>query len=175
LGRLAHEQVVELIPQRGAFVAKPSAEQTLDVFEARRLIEPAIVRRLIATLSADKVEQLRAHARLEDDARRRDDKRAIVRLSGRFHALLAELAGNGAYARTMRELSTLTCLAIVLYDAPTSTSCRADEHTLIIDAIERRDAKKAERLMLEHLEHIESGMKLDSAAAEVDLAAIFGR
>lgn len=173
LARLAHEQVVELIPQRGAFVAKPSIEQARDVFEARRLIEPAIVRRLIGTLTPDKVQRLRAHLELEAQARRRDDKRAIVRLSGQFHALLAELAGNTAYARTMRELSTLTCLAIVLYDAPTSTSCRADEHSEITDAIARGDVGTAEALMVEHLQHIESSMKLDAPNDEVDLAAIF--
>ena len=42
-----------------------------------------------------------------------------IRLSGEFHALLAELAGNSALARSMRELSVLTCLIIFLYDAPT--------------------------------------------------------
>jgi DNA-binding GntR family transcriptional regulator len=173
LARLAHEQVVELIPQRGAFVAKPSIEQTRDVFEARRLVEPAVVRRLVTTLSPEKIKPLKAHLKLEEDARRRDDKRAIVRLSGQFHALLAELAGNSAYARMMRELSTLTCLAIVLYDAPTSTSCRADEHSLIVDAIARGDAKAAEALMREHLDHIESGMTLEAEAQEPDLAAIF--
>ena len=45
-----------------------------------------------------------------------------MRLSGEFHVLLAELAGNSALARSMRELSTLTCLIISLYDAPTATS-----------------------------------------------------
>ncbi len=173
LARLSHEQVVELYPQRGAFVAKPTIEQALDVFEARRLLEPAVLRRLIDTLTPERIARLRAHQELELDARRRDDRRAIVRLSGQFHALLAELAGNSAYARTMRELSTLTCLAIVLYDAPTSTSCRADEHSDIIDAIARRDAPGAERLMLEHLQHIESSMKLDGGSEEVDLEAIF--
>lgn len=173
LARLACEQVVELFPQRGAFVAKPSIEQAQDVFEARRLIEPAVTRRLVDTLTPEKLERLRAHLALEEDARRREDKRAIVRLSGQFHALLAELAGNSAYARAMRELSTVTCLAIVLYDAPTSTSCRADEHALIVQAIAGRDAAKAQALMLEHLEHIERGMKLDAVAGEADLEAIF--
>jgi DNA-binding GntR family transcriptional regulator len=62
---------------------------------------------------------------------------------------------------------------IFLYDAPTSTSCRADEHSQIIDAIAKRDVARAERLMLEHLAHIESSMRLDNATEEVDLAAIF--
>ena len=173
LARLAHEQIVELFPQRGAFVAKPTVEQAIDVFEARRLIEPAVTRRLIANLSADKVERLRQHQQIEVDARKRDDKRAIVRLSGEFHTLIADLAGNSALARSMRELSALTCLIIFLYDSPTATSCRADEHSRLIDAIAARDATGAERLMLEHLDHIEGSLKLDNASEDADLEAIF--
>ena len=175
LSRLAHERVVELFPQRGAFVAKPSIEQALDVFEARRLIEPAVTRRLVETLTPEKLERLRQHAALEHDARRREDKRAVVRLSGEFHSLAAELAGNTALARSMRELSVLTCLMIFLYDAPTAISCRADEHDQIIDAIARRDAAKAEKLMLEHLAHIESSMNLEVSIEDIDLEAVFGR
>jgi DNA-binding GntR family transcriptional regulator len=173
LARLAHEQVVDLIPQRGAFVAKPTIEQALDVFEARRLIEPAVLRRLVETLTPEKLARLREHQEREMDARRRHDSRAIVRLSGEFHSLAAELAGNAALARTMRELSVLTCLMIFLYDAPTATCCRADEHSQIIDAIAERDATRAARQMLEHLDHIQGSMKLESATEEVDLEAIF--
>jgi DNA-binding GntR family transcriptional regulator len=173
LARLAHEQIVNIVPQRGAYVAKPTIEQALDVFEARRLIEPAVLRRLVETLTPEKLARLRQHQELELDARRRDDKRAVVRLSGEFHSLAAELAGNTALARSMRELSVMTCLMIFLYDAPTSTSCRADEHSRIIEAIAHRDAPSAEQLMLEHLDHIENSMKLDATAEDVDLEAIF--
>ena len=173
LARLAHEQIVELYPQRGAFIAKPSIEQARDVFEARRLIEPAILRRLIDTMTPERVGRLRQHLELEVDARRRDDKRAVIRLSGEFHTLAAELAGNSALARSMRELCMLTCLTIFLYDAPTATSCRSDEHTLIVDAIAKRDRARAEKLMLEHLNHIEGSLNLDNTAAEADLEAIF--
>lgn len=173
LARLAHEQIVELYPQRGAFVAKPTPEQAMDVFEARRLIEPAVIRRLVATLTPDKVSRLRQHQELELDARRRDDRRAVVRLSGEFHQLLALLAGNTALARTLRELSTLTCLIIFLYNAPTAVSCRADEHSDIIDAIAKRDAHRAEKLVIEHLDHIEQSLVLDSSPVEVDLEAVF--
>lgn len=173
LARLGHAQVVALYPQRGAFVARPTIEQAADVFEARRIIEPAILGLLIESLTPDKVEHLKQlHAR-EVDARRRDDKRAVVRLSGDFHVMLAELAGNAALARSMRELASLTCLVIFLYDAPTATSCRADEHSQLIDAIARRDLARAQKLMLAHLEHIEQSLKLDTASEEVDLEALF--
>lgn len=173
LARLAHEQIVELFPQRGAFVAKPTTEQARDVFEARRLIEPAVLRRLIDTLTSDKVARLRQHQELEADARRRNDKRAVIRLSGEFHTLAAELAGNSALARSMRELCMLTCLTIFLYDAPTAQSCRHDEHEMIIDAVAKRDHARAEKLMLSHLDHIESSLQLDQNGSEADLEAIF--
>jgi DNA-binding GntR family transcriptional regulator len=173
LARLAHEQIVELIPQKGAYVARPSIQQALDVFEARRLIEPAVMRRLVETLTEEKLARLRQHQKLEVDARRREDKRAVIRLSGEFHSLAAELAGNSALARSMRELSVLTCLMIFLYDAPTATCCRADEHSRIVDAIAARDHAQAEHLMLEHLDHIQKNMKLESVEEQDDLEEIF--
>ena len=173
LARLAHEQIVELYPQRGAFVAKPTIEQARDVFEARRLIEPAVLRRLVDTLTPEKVARLRQHNELEADAHRRNDKRAVIRLSGEFHTLVAELAGNSALARSMRELCMLTCLTIFLYDAPTAQSCRNDEHQRIVDAVGRRDCVRAEKLMLEHLDHIEGSLQLTNSNGEADLEAIF--
>lgn len=173
LARLANERVVDLFPQRGAFVAKPTVDQATDVFEARRLIEPGIVRRLVERLDTPILTSLREHQRKEAQARRLDDKRAIVRLSGEFHLLLAQLAGNTILERSMRELSSMTCLIIFLYDAPTATSCLDDDHAAIIAAIAERDADKAQALMLHHLNDIQRNLKLESSLVEADLEAIF--
>lgn len=97
----------------------------------------------------------------------------MIRLSGEFHTLAAELAGNSALARNMRELCMLTCLVIFLYDAPTATSCRSDEYALIVAAVAKKDRTRAEKLMLDHLNHIEHSLKLDPSVAEADLEAIF--
>ncbi len=173
LAHLANERVVDLVPQRGAFVAKPSVEEASDVFEARRLIEPGIIRRLASRLDSKMLASLREQQRKEADALRLHDERAIVRLSGEFHNLLAELAGNTALIRCMRELSSLTCLTIFLYDAPTATSCRADDHANIIAAIAAKDSAKAEALMLQHLDEIEKSLKLEGARYFADLETIF--
>ena len=176
LNRMAHEQIVDLYPQRGAFVAKPSIEQAHDVFEARRLIEPAIAASPDRHLTPERVARLRQHQELEVDARRRDDKRAIVRLSGDFHMLLADLAGNTALARSMRELSSLTCLIIFLYDAPTATTCRADEHSEIIEAIAHRDVARAEtadaRAPGAHRRQPEAGHRVGGRGPRVDLQVL---
>ena len=173
LARLAHEGVVELFPQRGAHVARPTPEQAREIFEMRRLIEPGIVRKLVANLTPDQLKRLRLHLDQELESRQTSDMRAVIRLSGEFHNLLAELAGNRFLTRSMRELSTLTCLIISLYDAPTAEACREDEHAAIIDAIAEADAERACNLITEHLDHIEASLDLTASDEEVDLERVF--
>jgi len=172
LGRLANEGIVDMVPNRGAFIASPTPEQTREVFEARRLIEPALVRRLIERRDAAALALLRGIVSEEQVARAGADRPTIVRLSGAFHIELARLAGNRMLARTMRELASMTCLAIFLYDAPHSTACREDEHAQLLNAIERRRTERAVELMLHHLDHIESSLNLaPRPAGPVDLLA----
>lgn len=172
LARLAHEGVVDMVPNRGAFIASPTAEHTREVFEARRLLEPALVRRLVARRDPTAVQTLRDIVAEEHAARGRADRPTIVRLSAWFHIELARLAGNRPLAGTLRELATLTALAIFLYDAPHATACRDDEHEQLLNAIERRRADRAAELMLHHLDHIEGSLNLAPRAdAPVDLAA----
>jgi len=171
LARLANEGLVDMVPNRGAFIASPTPEQTREVFEARRLIEPAVVRRLTARRDAAAIEALRAIVAEEQQARARADRPTIVRLSGAFHIELARLAGNRMLAHSMRELASLTVLAIFLYDAPHAMACREDEHEQLLLAMEKRRADRAVALMLDHLDHIESSLNLaPRAGGPVDLA-----
>ncbi|MDB5848618.1 MAG: hypothetical protein JWP29_2370 [Rhodoferax sp.] len=180
LQRLAVEQLVTLIPNRGAFVTTPSAEEAHDVLAVRRTLEPAAVERLIDRIAAGKaptaVKQLRALVKREQQAHARGDRRQAVRLSGDFHVLLAELSGSSILARLMRELTPLTCLAILTFEAPTAVACPNDEHGLLIDAIQAGDTKGAASIMVDHLNHIENALKLDAQEVqEVDLAdVLFG-
>ena len=178
LQRLAVEQLVTLVPNRGAFVATPSAAQAHDVLDVRRTLEPGVVARLIERIEAgevrDAVKQLRTLVRREQRAHASGDRRAAVRLSGEFHVLLAELSGSSIYHRMMRELTPLTCLAILTFEAPTAAACPNDEHARLIDAIEAGAVAKAASLMTDHLHHIENALDLNRRddEPEVDLAAL---
>lgn len=173
LPRLAHEGVVTLEPNRGAFVAKPTVAEARDVFEARRVIEPGIVERLLAQPDRRAIiPRLRQLVAAERRARAADDTRSIVRLSGEFHRSLADMAGNALLAKTMRELTSLTCLIIALYDSPSVPSCLGEEHADIVDALAAGDAQRAVKLMLDHLNHVEENLDLTVAEpGPVDLEA----
>jgi DNA-binding GntR family transcriptional regulator len=168
LQQLAHELVVTIVPNRGAFIASPTVEEARELFEARRQIELPIVEKVCRSATKRDIALMRAHIAREEDARRRDDRRATVRLSGEFHVLLAQLGGNRFIERTMRGLQMLTCLTILLYNAPTTQACPHDEHARLIDALEAGNVKLAQKVMVEHLEHIEATLRLNAAEEEDD-------
>jgi DNA-binding GntR family transcriptional regulator len=173
LPRLAHEGVVRLEPNRGAFVARPTVAEARDVFEARRILEPAIARKL-ATERGRRLDAtpLRRHVAAEAKARADGDTRAVVRLSGEFHILLAEQTGNEVLVKTMRELASQTCLIIALYDKPSVPSCLGEEHGHLVDALVAGDGERAASLMLEHLNHVEQNLDLClPETAPIDLEA----
>ncbi|HEU5176922.1 MAG TPA: GntR family transcriptional regulator [Burkholderiales bacterium] len=164
LPRLAHEGVVRLEPNRGAFVAQPTVNEARDVFEARRLIEPGIVERLVQRSDLRTITvRLRQHVAAERRARAAGDTRSIVRLSGEFHILLADLAGNALLAKTMRELASLTCLIIALYDKPSVPACLGEEHGELVDALAAGEGARAVKLMAQHLDHVEENLDLTVA------------
>ncbi|MGF7009154.1 GntR family transcriptional regulator [Aminobacter sp. BE322] len=172
--KLAHEGVLTVLPNRGTFVSSPSVAEARQVLNSRRLLEPALVHDLAASITREGLRTLRAIARQEAQARKANDRRAIIRLSGEFHCKLAEIFGNQYLGRYMRELCSLTCLVIALYDAPGLPSCPHHEHDDIIDALEAGDGARAAKLMVEHLGHVESTLNLESPVEEeVDLEAVF--
>lgn len=172
--RLAHDGIVTVYRNRGAFVSRPTVEEAREVFEMRRLIEPWLAQQLAAAATTTQIKRLRDHVELESAARSANDRRAIIKLSGDFHQIIAEMVGNSLIARTMRELESLTCLVIILYDSPNVPACPYHEHSDLIEAIERHDAEAAARRMVEHLNHVEAALDLHAEGArEVDLEGAF--
>lgn len=173
--RLSHDSIVTVQLNRGAFVSSPTVEEAREVFAARRLIEQDLIRQAIRRAGPADIRRLREHVQKESDARHANDKRAVIRLSGEFHQVIAEIAGNRFLAKTMRELEALTCLVIILYDAPNMPACPYHEHSDLVDLIEARDEERAAAFMVEHLRHVEASLNFDgSGGAEIDFESIFG-
>ncbi|HSV61083.1 MAG TPA: GntR family transcriptional regulator [Variovorax sp.] len=174
LAKLSHDSILTVEPNRGTFVSSPTVAQARQVFDARRVVEPALIRELCTSVRKEQLARLRKNIVMEAEARARNDRRATIRLSGEFHVLIAELTLNPYMTRYMRELCSLTCLVIALYDAPGTPACPHHEHTAIVDALEARDADTACALMVEHLTHVENTLRLEMPAdPEIDLEALF--
>ncbi|MCS0495166.1 GntR family transcriptional regulator [Ancylobacter mangrovi] len=160
LSRLAQDGIVEHLPNRGAFVAAPSRADARHVLEARAVVEPEIAGAAACRCDAHALSRLRRHVETEDSARAGGDRGALVRLTGEFHVVLAESAGNPVFVRLLTELQALSSLSILLYARGEHSACPPDEHHRIVAAIERGDAEGAQQLMREHIAHVAAEMDL---------------
>ncbi|TCU68356.1 GntR family transcriptional regulator [Bradyrhizobium sp. R2.2-H] len=165
LQQLAHEGIVNIEKNRGAFVARPTPVDAREVFEARRLIEPAIVDHAIDAASPAWLDRLQRHLAEEREAELRGDARASVRLSGEFHRLVAEMSGHSIYLGFLKELIARSSLIILLYRRHDTPACGTDHHARIVEAIGRRDGEAARALMLSHLQEIEAELFLKELGA----------
>lgn len=173
---LSSREVVNLLPNRGAFVASPSAQQAREVFEARLMIEPNVARLAALRASPQDVVLLRNHLALEAEALKNHRRRDSIRLSGQFHVHLAEVAGNSVTLRMVKELVTRTSLIIGIFGSPGVSNCRDEDHGEILDALSQGDGERAASLMSRHLRHIQEHLELGSHTEKPsDLAAIFRR
>lgn len=181
LVRLANEQVVTLTPNRGATIAEPTEQEAREVFEVRCLIEPTLVERFVAQASAADIQVLTKRIREEEAARAAGDMRRAIRLSGDFHLHIADRAGHDTLGRILRELVSRTSLILMAYSSSHSqvreeaTACGCQEHRALLAAIRLRDAREAARLMREHLQRLEAGLRFaPDRTASPDLGALFG-
>ncbi|WP_179403921.1 GntR family transcriptional regulator [Burkholderia guangdongensis] len=175
LARLADHHLVQQIPNRGAFVARPGVETTRDVYALRRILEGGMVRSLACRDCRSWIGDVRQQVGEEREANRIGDTSRYIRLAGKFHLDLAVATGNSALSHHLELVIAQTSLMTALYSAPGANTCSVHEHLEILDAIEAGRLQDAERLMEEHLLGCERQLRLgDEPPPAVDLSQALG-
>ncbi|MBE7638155.1 FCD domain-containing protein [Sneathiella sp. P13V-1] len=177
LQRLAHEKVVEIQPNRGAFVAEPTPEEAMDVLEARRVIEASVMKSAAQKATPADIKRLKNMIGREEKAIEKGEHSKWVALSGEFHLELARIANNHTLEEFLRELVSRTSLIHVQYQSNkiAAQSCSCDEHQDILKAMEAKDVDLAVDLMGMHLQAIEQSLHLSEEKGDEDLYRIFSR
>jgi DNA-binding GntR family transcriptional regulator len=151
LRQLAQEGLVEAMPHRGSFVRLLSLEDRLDVYAAREAIESGAALRALQSSEPLDLEQMRAAlARLDAAAGGLNRvTEAVITADVDFHRELVALAGSPRLSRAHETLTAETRMLLRHHPAYPSSDYVGD-HTLLLDALERRDPRTAE-LVAEHL------------------------
>ena len=173
LQRLAQDQVVELEHNRGARVPLPAREDAGHVFEARRVVECEIARRLGGRLSEAQLQALRELAAAESAADAAGDAAAAVRLSGDFHRALARMHGNPLFLKLLDGLLPSTSVLMALFKVGGGPVCVAHRHIDLVAALGRSSAAAGTE-MKRHLAELQSSLTAAPAHAAAPLRDLFG-
>ncbi|CAM3611742.1 GntR family transcriptional regulator [Bordetella sputigena] len=169
---LSKDKLIRTVPDKGAFVSKPSAAEAREIFAVRRILETAMAREFIARAKPADFKRIEQHLKQERKAVAGGDVQLRNRLLGDFHILLAEVAGNTVLTEMLRELSARSAIITVLYQSTMDAACSSDEHHAFLEAARKGDAERACRLMVEHLDHVEQGLDFQAeAGGDSDLVA----
>ena len=174
LQSLAHDHIVELRPNRGAVVAAPTPEETLEIFVARRALENALMPMAVANATKADLAELRRLLRDEHDALHDTDQSAWARRASMFHLQVARLARNAILHRYLAELVSRCALIVAVYEPPGNAACEHDEHERIVTLMAEGDAAGAARLMDDHLRDLERRISLERAEPSTDLGRMLG-
>ena len=172
LNQLSRDKLITLEVARGARVAEPSIEEARQVFEARNLLEAALIKRAATALRPAQIAELRAHLRAENQAVKNSDVSGRTRLLADFHVVIARMLGNNVLAGMLGDLVSRCALIALMYQSAHSAEHSFDEHVAIVDALEKRDARAAVRLMETHLHNVERNLQLDPRAPDLESALL---
>lgn len=158
---LSKDKLIEMIPDKGAFVCQPTVDEAREVFAVRRILEREVVRLFIANARPRDYQTLEQHIKFERAALRQSTMGTVrEKLLGDFHVALAEATGNHTLAEMVRELVARSSLIAMLYHSSNDPHCSSDEHSDFLRLCRKGDVEGAVTCMIEHLERIEASLEL---------------
>lgn len=149
---LAAEGLVELRPNRNAIVARIDPHELAGLFEVETGIEGFAAGLAARRMSEAELRKLRRLQTRMEALHARGQREAYIRVNRQVHALIVGGARNAVLASThawlLGRLERARNLALAT-EGRIEESIR--EHREILDALERRDAERAARLMADHV------------------------
>jgi DNA-binding GntR family transcriptional regulator len=155
LRQLAAEGLVATIPQKGAVVYSPTADEARDLYAVRSALEALTVRRFIERATSAQHDELRATVtQLETDVANSADMPQLLRTKDLFYDALLRGAASPTIENILSGVQArIRLLRATSLSQPGRSERMTSEMRALVDAITARDAHRATRLCTEHLDH----------------------
>jgi DNA-binding GntR family transcriptional regulator len=152
LMRLEREALVITLPRQGYRVASISLSDVQDMFHLRAALERACMERIVRLATDEQLATLEPYRTYRID----DWEGGFVAYNRSFHRKLAELAANARMRDQLGDLIDQMERAVLMSLSNISvkkgdTKSLVNEHCRIIDALQGRQQKQAERLAERHI------------------------
>lgn len=152
LMRLERESLVITLPRQGYRVAPVSLSDVQDMFHLRIALERACMERIVRQASDEQLATLEPFRRFERD----DWEAGFIAYNRAFHRKLAEIAGNARMRDQLNNLiDQMERVVLMSVNRATQGSGNAsglvEEHSRMIDSLQQRQSKRAERQAEQHI------------------------
>ncbi|MEV0947542.1 GntR family transcriptional regulator [Rhodococcus sp. NPDC049939] len=152
--RLVSEGILRSIRHRGIFVTELSADDIVDVYRSRSVIERGALEMILADGRREATYvALESSVVTMQAAAERGDATAVSDADQQFHQILVESSASPRLVRAARTLliETRMCLGALQTTYP-DIRAQADEHAALREAIRTAKPAKVQRMLAEHLD-----------------------
>ncbi len=174
LRRLQYEKLVQIIPNKGAYIYEPTVEEIEEVFYLRTILELEAVKLACKVATAEQLDELEKLTYLEEQLYKQGEYGDALPVTTNIHLGMVEMSGNKLMLEYCNELCNLTNVFLAFYDSVQTESPLAPcEHRNIIAAIRERDEEKAVNMFMEHFSRVKSYLRYNHKDIPINLADIF--
>jgi len=156
LCRLENEGIVKVIPRRGAFVVKQCKERIIEILQIREVLEGLVAWLVTQNRDEKTLNKLkRCLERISSFPEEDGHLQKYTNADIEFHYVLLDASNNEMLQNMMgivnAHLQIIRLRTVVL---PGRAKKTVEEHYRVLEAIEKGDAKAAERSMRKHIESV---------------------
>jgi len=154
--RLSKECLVEVVPKSGTYVGRIPLGSLTEALIAKSALEQVTIKAAAHSSTPSQVMKLKASLEEQREAANESNYEDFTAASEAFHELIAAIAGYSSIWMMIKQLKVQidrTC-RLILQDAGVM-EMTLEEHSLIVEAIEKNDPTIASSRMEEHMELLE--------------------
>jgi DNA-binding GntR family transcriptional regulator len=153
LRQLELEGLVNIIPNKGAYVTGISQKDIHDIYIIRSYLEGLCARWACDCITEQQIEQLDEIIYLSQFHASKNHSEQVVELDNKFHEVIYEASNSKILEHVLSDFHHYVqrIRKITLAD-PKRAEHSNEEHKAILDAIKKRDGELAEKLAHDHIE-----------------------
>ncbi|MBI0575732.1 GntR family transcriptional regulator [Neobacillus cucumis] len=155
--KLSLEGLVDLIPNRGAFVTSPSKEEVIQAYELRAKLEFLAVQKSMFVMDENDYLTIKKILEDEKESLRNPIPEDVVNANKAFHIAITQKCNNKFLNEFIERLINQTNIYLMLFDEfysnPGQKPFSPDEHRNILELIQNKDEANLKIALENHFKH----------------------
>ncbi|MFD0828802.1 GntR family transcriptional regulator [Neobacillus sp. M.A.Huq-85] len=155
--KLSLEGLVDLIPNRGAFVTSPSKEEVIQAYELRAKLEFLAVQKSMFVMDENDYLTIKKTLEDEKESLRNPIPEDVVNANKAFHIAITQKCNNKFLNEFIERLINQTNIYLMLFDEfysnPGQKPFSPDEHRNILELIQNKDGANLKIALENHFKH----------------------
>lgn len=169
---LASEGLVEVIPNKGAFVINPTRDEILQAYHLRKELEIMAVTMALDFIDTNDMVEMEDILSVEKKALYNKDLKGYLEANQKFHIAITKRCGNMFLIDFIKKLINQTSIYLILFDVffedKPSQPYGYKEHIEIIQLIKQKKRTELKACLTKHFDNATNSLDMHTEYGDID-------